>query len=567
MTPTWTTACPDWEDRITAVPQRSLIPFDPLFPAEAQAALDIFKRLRIVKVPGAPTMAEACRQWVFDLVGAIFGAYDAETGQRLIQYFMLLISKKNSKSTIAAGIMLTALIRNWRSGGEYYILAPTREIADNSYGPAQSMVQADPILKGLMHVQSGNRTITHRTTGAFLRVIAADNDTVSGKNTVGLLVDELWLFGKKANAANMLLEAMGGLATNQEGFAVWLSTQSDTPPAGVFAEKLAEFRDIRDGKLKDPRSLGVLYEFPQSMIKAEAWKNESTWFVTNPNLGASVNLQYLQDQAVRTLREGKASYAGFLAKHLNVPIGMSLRADGWAGASVWDRGTDPTLTLETLLDRSEVVTIGIDGGGLDDLLGIGVIGREKVTKRWLVWGHAMISDIGAERRKANAVQYAAFEADGDLTRFVYSDYAGDGVWVPDNLAFIVDLVRKVNDRGLLACVGVDRHGIGAIVDALGGIGISQDNGNLDAIPQGTALMGAIKTVEVKLADRSLRHADQPLMTWCVGNAITRQTATAMMISRDEAGYGKVDPLMAVFDGAYLMALNPEATGQSFWEAA
>src|SRR5262245_42451416 len=72
--PRWTTACPDWEQRI--VERRSLVPFDPLFPAEADAALEIFNDLVLVDVAGKPRMAQACLPWAFDLPRTLFGAYD-----------------------------------------------------------------------------------------------------------------------------------------------------------------------------------------------------------------------------------------------------------------------------------------------------------------------------------------------------------------------------------------------------------------------------------------------------------------------------------------------------------
>ena len=111
MIPVWSTACPDWAERLKK--GLSIIP-DPIYPDEAAHALAIFKQLRIVDAPGSPTFGESCAPWVFDLVAALFGSYDAQTGVRHIKEVFILIPKKNSKSTLAAGIMMTALLLNWR---------------------------------------------------------------------------------------------------------------------------------------------------------------------------------------------------------------------------------------------------------------------------------------------------------------------------------------------------------------------------------------------------------------------------------------------------------------------
>jgi phage terminase large subunit-like protein len=582
MLPSWSTACPDWEARIVA--GQSLIPFDPLFPEEADAGLKVFESMRLVDLPGRPMLGDMSRPWISDLIRAFFGAYDAETGVRLINDIHIDIAKKNIKSTLAAALMLTCLIRNWRESGEFYVLAPTKEIADNSFLPMRDMVRADSSLTQIMHVQENQRTITHRQTKAFVKVIAADSETVGGKKTIGLFVDELWLFGKRAGAEAMLREAKGGLASRPEGFVISASTKPDGPPAGVYAQRLEYFRGVRDGKIEDPQSLAILYEYPKRFLDDESFKKPEYFYIPNPNLGASVSKDYLAAEFAKAERAGRASLINFCAKHLNVEPGQSLRSDGWAGAAVWPRGADPTLTLNELLDRCEVIAIGIDGGGLDDLLGVAVVGREKNTGRWLAWAHGLISTVGCWRRKANAEDYLRFKKAGELTifRFGHADEdiaeeetqladLFDGVppadpdpkTNPPDIQYVVDLVQRIHERGLLAQVGVDAAGIGAIIDALAKIGVTQDAGLLEGVRQGIGLMGAIKTVERMLADGRFRHGAQLLLSWCVSNIKIVQTATAMRAARDESGYGKVDPAMAMFNAVALMSLNPEAQGSVY----
>lgn len=544
----WSTACPDWAERLKS--GQSIIPA-PIFPSEAERALAVFKELRVVDLPGKPTFGECSDQWVFDFVAAIFGAYDAETGNQLIREFFLLISKKNTKSTIAAGIMLTAVILCWREEEEHLILAPTKEVADNSFKPAAGMIRADDELGAIFQVQDHIRTITHRVSRASLKVVAADTDTVSGKKSGRVLVDEHWLFGSKPNAESMFMEATGGQVSRNEGWVIFLTTQSDKPPAGVFKEKLQYYRDVRDGVIQDKKSLGVIYEFPEEMVKAKAYLQPENFHITNPNIGRSVSKEWLEDQLRKNLPKTDGALQQFLAKHLNVEIGLALRSDRWAGANFWLEAAKPC-TLEELIERSEVIDFGVDGGGLDDLLGAYAIGREKGTQKKLGWAHAWAHKSVLELRKEIAPALQDFAAAGHLS---IVERVGDDV---EELA---DIAEQIHEADLLDKIGVDPVGLGAILDKLEERGIPQDK--IIGISQGWKLGGAIKTAERWLADGSFTPADQSMMAWCVGNARVEPRANSILITKQASGSAKIDPLMAMFNAVTLMSLNPPAATKKY----
>jgi phage terminase large subunit-like protein len=539
---TWDLACRDWQARIKA--GKSLLPDLPLFEADATKAVKIFNQLRLPDVPGQPAMLNAVGDWQRDLVRALFGSYDEAAGVRHIREIFQLVPKKNSKTTSGAAIMLTAVLLSKRPRAEFLMVAPTQEVADLAFRQAVGMVQADPVLLAKFHIQEHIKRLMYRPTGAFLKVKSFDPKIVTGTKPAGVLIDELHVIAESHDADRVIGQLRGGLVSQPEGFLVTITTQSERAPAGVFRAELMKARAVRDGSLKAP-ILPLLYEFPPDVD----WRDSKNWHMVTPNAGRSVTVARLEEDSRQAEAAGEEEFRRWASQHLNVEIGLALHSDRWAGADQWEQRAETGLDLESVIARSEVITVGIDGGGLDDLLGLAVIGRERDTGRWLTWAHAWAHPSALERHKGQAARFRDFERDGDLT--IVSSIGED---VED----VADITARVFQSGRMDKAGVDIHGIGAILDAIVERGVEQER--VVGISQGWKLTGSIKTVERKLAEGAMVHGGAPMMNWCCSNAKVEPRGNAIAITKQAAGFAKIDPLMAVFNAAALMALNPQSAG-------
>jgi phage terminase large subunit-like protein len=164
-----------------------------------------------------------------------------------------------------------------------------------------------------------------------------------------------------------------------------------------------------------------------------------------------------------------------------------------------------------------------------------VLGREKTTRRWLLWSKAWAHKSVLDRRKSEASVLRDFEQAGDL---VICERLGDDV------ADIASLARRIDETGLLHAVGLDPFGVGAIVDALAEAGITGQD-RVIGISQGWKLTGAIKTTERKLADGTLSHGGRGLMAWAVSNAKVEPKGNAIVITKQASGTAKTDPAHGV----------------------
>ena len=125
---------------------------------------------------------------------------------------------------------------------------------------------------------------------------------------------------------------------------------------------------------------------------------------------------------------------------------------------------------------------------------------------------------------------------------------------------IVDIVERVKEAGVLSCVALDIEGpYGEFVDALAEHRRHEASEQIVGIGQGYRLMGAIKTVERKLANGTmLSTRKSALMDWCVGNVKIEATATAIRATKSNAGDAKIDPWCALMDAATVMVKNPDS---------
>lgn len=556
------TSLRDWESRI--IRGESLVPAGlPRF-EYGNRALAVFKKLRVNDIIGKPTIGECMPPWVFDFAGAIFGCYDEDNRERLITEFFLLIAKKNGKSTIAAGLMLTELLLSRRDTDTYMIIAPTKEVALNSFTPAYHMIKNDPVLDSMYAGNENYLEITNVVNGSQLVVTAASPKTVAGKKPTASLVDELWQFGTMKDAESIMSEITGAKASRPEGYTIYLSTQSDKEPAGVFKEKLAYHRAVRDGRIVAPHAFQMIFEFPVAMQTEEEWRDLDNAYIVNPSLGYSVKRRFFDIGMAEASQKGAAAVQIFAAKHLNIEVGIGLRSNRWAGTEVWPQAADKTLTLEEVIRRSECVVVGMDGGGRDDLFGLCVLGRERVTRNWLCWSHSWAHESVLERRPGIETILRGHEAAGELTiikdgTMVSNEHTKTDL--PRDVSDIINVVKQVQKRGSLACVAADPAGLlGEMTDALALIDVKESNSKLVGVPQGIGLMGAIKTVDRKCSNGSFRHHGSSAMSWSVSNLKIEAMATAIRATKAYAGDNKIDEAMAMFDAATVMVLNPEATG-------
>ena len=489
---------------------------------------NIMSKLKITqgKFSGA-TLGDIAPDWQRKWVTALYGSTDPR-GNPVYDEAFLYIAKKQGKSTISGMLAIAHTLAFPASRGSCIILADTKEQAQLVYDAMASTVEADSFLLSQFHVRRYRSDVVHKNTGTVMKAIACEMSATVGTQPTLYIVDELHLIGRKPNGAALVKQLSSGTAIHEHAMGIYITTAPIGNATGIFKSMYDRAVRISTGETKNDRMLPVLFELPPNTDP----DNQAFWWMANPSLGRTISMDWLRrEHQLAKDDPDESSLSHFLSQHLNIHAQDVMGVDRWVPISVWDRCADPGITLETLLDWSEAVYLGIDAGGSDDMTAIVVVGEN--AGQYQVWSHQWVHRDGYERRKNQSPLDEAVAA-GELTVF---DVAGQDL--ADMRELIIDKIAKYKMSG----IGYDAYKLVTFAKSLD----EELPCIVKPVPQGWKLSPHIMYTDRFLHEGKIKHSGKPLLRFNMQNAQIRERGQAVALSKP-AGVGRSGKI----DGAVCM---------------
>lgn len=259
--------------------------------------------------------------WTRGVIRDIFGTLD-EDGLRQYRDVYLEVAKKNTKTTLCAGLVTFCLATTATTGTEVYSAATAKDQASIVFRAAEQMVNASPMLSQKLRVIPSTKRIVRRDdSSSFYAAISADGDIHDGINPSFVVRDELHRWRtRKALELNEILER--GTITRKEPLVIDITTAGEVDESPLCWRRHEYAKQIEEGVLTDRRFYGRIWGADPKRIESdpEYWKSREARVAANPSHednGGYLKDSVLQDLCVKAQNDPQVK-ADYLRYNLNV---------------------------------------------------------------------------------------------------------------------------------------------------------------------------------------------------------------------------------------------------------
>lgn len=296
------------------------------------------------KLGGQPFILEL---WQKALIAAAFGMVHKIDGTRKYQEVVLIVARKNGKSTLAAAVGLYLQIADGEPGAEVYACATKKDQAKIIWLEAKRMVRKSPALRKRMKTLVSE--INSDLNDSFFRPLGRDSDSLDGLNVHGALLDEIHAW-QDQNLYDVIVD---GTSSREEPL-IFVTSTAGTIREKVFDLKYDECEMVINGYedpngYKNERLLPIIYE----LDNRSDWQDEECWYQANPGLGTIKKLDQLKNK-VNKAKANSLLVKNLLCKDFNI---RETTSEAWL--TFEQLNNTATYDLETLKPR-----YGIGGADL-----------------------------------------------------------------------------------------------------------------------------------------------------------------------------------------------------------
>jgi phage terminase large subunit-like protein len=462
--------------------------------------------------------------WQCFTLTVVFGWVWKSTGKRRFRRVYVEVPRGNGKTTISVIPALFCLSAEQEGGAEVYSAARIKDQAKIAFNIAQQMARKNPAYLQNMGVDVLAHRIIQPSSASFFEAVSSDADSLDGKNVHFGLIDEL-----HAHRTREVYDAIETGAGKRDQALVWAITTAGSDKTGICYEQRGYVINLLKGSVTDESFFGIVYTVDED----DDWTDEATWRKANPNFGISVEAQNLASMAAKA-QQSPASQAAFLTKHLNVWIQTD---QALYDTRAWDGCGDATLDIEDFIGKP--CRIGVDLATKVDLAAVSLLfeteegpvcfprfyvpeaaiedSRNASYRGWQIEGH-LIETPG------DVTDFSQIESDlrADLERFDVLEIAFDQ-WQAQQMmtSLLADGANVIEFRQVLS-------------------NFSEPTKELDAL----------------MRNRAIKHNNNPVLKWNVGNVVGHYDAKENVFPRKERPENRIDGAVAL-----IMALGLKLKGE------
>ena len=452
------------------------------------------------KMGGKPFILEL---WQKALVAATFGMVHKIDGTRKHQEVLLIVARKNGKSTLAAAIGLYLQVADGEPGAEIYACATKRDQAKIIWLEAKRMVKKSPVL--LKRIKPLVAEMLAEFNESSFKPLGADSDTLDGLNVYGALLDELAAW-KTRELYDVIVD---GTSSREEPL-ILITTTAGTVRESIYDLKYDEAEQVINGYddpngYKNERLLPIIYE----LDKREEWTDPECAPKANPGLGTIKRLDQLEAKVAKA-KNNPMLVKNLLCKDFNI---RETTSEAWLtfeqlnNAEIFYEHTNPIEGIRALNPNYGIG--GADLSSTTDLTAAKVIfmvpNSSKIYVLQMYW---LPEDLLEQRSKEDKIPYDVWHDQGLLRTC-----PGNSVHAKYVTEWFVEVMNEYDIY--IPWIGYDSWSAKYWVEEMKGH-FGQES-MIPVIQGKKTLSGPMKNLGADLESNLIIYNSHPIDKWCLSN--------------------------------------------------